>query len=149
MRLSVDYLATLPDFLAWFFTAVGTSCALTLLYSLITPWREFRLIREGNTAAALSFAGILTGYALVLSSVIRSAVSRGDMLTWGIVGLAVPLLALAAARLVIGPAMRERVERGDIAAGIVLASLSLAFGLLNAATMTPDAPPPPRAMGVP
>jgi len=142
MRMSVAYLETLPDFLAWFFTAAGMAGAFMLLYVLITPWREFRLIREGNAAAALSFAGTLTGYALVLSSIVRNAVSRGDLLTWALVGLAVQLLALLVARLVMGPGLRARMERGEISAGIVLAGLSLAFGLLNAATMTPDGAAP-------
>lgn len=138
MRLTVGYLETLPDFLAWFLTAAAMACAFMLLYALVTPWREFRLIRQGNPAAALSFAGTLTGYALVLSSIIRNAVSRGDLLTWAIVGLAVQLLAFLVARLIVGPGLRARVEAGEIGAGIVLAGLSIAFGLLNAATMTPD-----------
>ena len=56
-------------------------------------------------------------------------------------GFAVQLLALGVARLVIGPTLRGGIERGDLAAGIVVAGLSLAFGLLNAATMTPDGAP--------
>lgn len=138
MRFSIGYLATLPDFLAWFFTAAAMAGVFMLVYAQVTPWREFRLIRAGNVAAAVSFAGTLTGYALVLCSIMRNAVSRTDMLSWGLVGLVVQLLALVVARLVLGPALRDRMERGDLAAGIVLAGLSLAFGLLNAATMTPD-----------
>ncbi|MFC0410024.1 DUF350 domain-containing protein [Roseomonas elaeocarpi] len=138
MRSSIGYLATLPDFLTWFATAAAMTGAFVLAYTLLTPWREFRLIRAGNAAAALSFTGTLTGYALVLCSIMRGAVSRADMLSWGLVGLAVQLLALLLARLIIGPGLRERMERGDLAAGIVLAGLSLACGLLNAATMTPD-----------
>ena len=149
MRLSVGYLENLPDFLTWFLTATGMTCAFMLLYALVTPWREFRLIRAGNPAAALSFASTLTGYALVLASIIRSAVSRGDMLTWGLIGLAVQLLAFVVARLVIGPAMRDRIERGDTSAGIIVAGLSLSFGLLNAATMTPDQPSPAATTAVP
>lgn len=138
MRYSIGYLATLPDFLSWFFTAAGMACVFMLVYTLLTPWREFRLIRAGNAAAALSFTGTLTGYVLVLCSIMRNAVSRTDMLSWGLVGLAVQLLALVVARLIIGPAIRERIECGDLAAGIMVAGLSFAFGLLNAATMTPD-----------
>ncbi len=141
MRHSIGYLATLPDFLSWFFTAAAMICGFMLVYTLLTPWREFRLIRAGNAAAALSFTGTLAGYTLVLCSIMLNAVSRTDMLTWGLVALVVQLLALGIARLVIGPALRERMERGDLATGIVLAGLSLAFGVLNAATMTPDGSP--------
>ena len=34
------------------------------LYALLTPHREIALIREGNTAAAISFGGVLAGLAL-------------------------------------------------------------------------------------
>ena len=37
------------------------------LYAFITPHREITLIREGNTAAALSFGGVLVGIALPLA----------------------------------------------------------------------------------
>ncbi|MGI4800239.1 MAG: DUF350 domain-containing protein [Janthinobacterium lividum] len=138
MRNPLTYLATLPDFLSWFAIAASMAGVFMLIYVRLTPWREIRLIRTGNTAAALSFTGTLTGYILVLCSVMRHAVSRTDMLSWGAVALVVQLLALLAARLILGPGLRDRVERGDLAAGIVVAGLSLAFGLLNAATMTPD-----------
>jgi len=138
MRVPVGYLASLPDFLSWFGTAAAMAGLFMMVYAQVTPWREVRLIRAGNAAAALSFAGTLTGYVLVLCSVMRHATSRADMLSWGLVGLAIQLVALAAARLLLGPGLRERMERGDLATGIVVAGLGLAFGLLNAATMTPD-----------
>jgi len=141
MKSPIAYLATLPDFLSWFFIAAAMIGVFMLAYTMLTPWQEIRLIRAGNAAAALSFTGTLIGYTLVLCSIMRHAISRTDMLSWGLVGFAVQLLALGVARLVLGPTMRERIARGDVAAGIVVAGLSLAFGLLNAATMTPDGAP--------
>ncbi|RYE95971.1 MAG: DUF350 domain-containing protein [Oxalobacteraceae bacterium] len=138
MRNPLTYLATLPDFLSWFAVAAVMAGVFMVTYIRLTPWREIRLIRAGNAAAALSFTGTLTGYVLVLCSVMRHAVSRTDMVSWGIVALVVQLMALLAARLILGPGLRDRMERGDLAAGIVVAGLSLTFGLLNAATMTPD-----------
>ena len=138
MRNPLTYLATLPDFLSWFAVAAAMAGVFMLIYTRLTPWREIQLIRAGNAAAALSFTGTLTGYVLVLCNVMRHAVSRTDMLSWGAVALIIQLMALLAARLILGPGLRDRMKRGDLAAGIVVAGLSLAFGLLNAATMTPD-----------
>lgn len=138
MRNPLTYLATLPDFLSWFAVAGAMAGIFMLIYIRLTPWREIELIRAGNAAAALSFTGTLTGYVLVLCNIMRHAVSRTDMLSWGVVALIVQLVALLAARLILGPGLRDRMERGDLAAGIVMAGFSLAFGLLNAATMTPD-----------
>lgn len=138
MRNPLIYLATLPDFLSWFAVAAVMAGVFMLIYVRLTPWREIRLIRTGNTAAALSFTGTLTGYVLVLCSIMQHAASRTDMLSWGAVALVVQLVALWMARLILGPGLRDRIERGELAAGIVVAGLSLAFGLLNAAAMTPD-----------
>ncbi len=138
MNLSVSYLATLPEFLAWFGIAAGMLLAFMFVYVAITPWREFRLIREGNPAAAVSLMGTTVGYAIVLASVIKSSTSRADMLTWSLVGLLVQILAFLVARVLVGKDMRERMARGDIVVGIVLAGMSVSFGLLNAATMVPD-----------
>lgn len=138
MDVATPYLAELPRFLAWFLLAAGLLVAFTLAYALCTPWREFHLVRAGNVAAALSLIGTTLGYALVLASLIQHAVSIPDLLLWGLVGLAVQLLALLAARLLLGAGLRERIGRGEVAAGIVIGGLGIAFGLLNAATMVPD-----------
>lgn len=138
MSYAISTLQTLPDYLSWFVTASAMTGVFMAVYTVVTPWREVSLIREGNAAAALSCMGTLIGYVLVLGSIMRHAVSHADMLIWGVIGLAMQLLALSAARLVVGHGIRARMERGDMATGIVLAGLSVAFGLLSAATMTPD-----------
>ena len=43
---------TLPHFLAYFAAAIALAVAFLLLYVVVTPHREFTLIREGNTAGA-------------------------------------------------------------------------------------------------
>ena len=138
MNFTVHYLDNLPDFLIWFGMGVGLLAVFLFAYALITPWREFKLIREGNLAAAVSLMGTAVGYSMVLSSVIRNATSRTDMLTWSLVGLVVQLLAFLAARLIIGSSMKERMLKGDLSVGIILGGISLCFGILNAATMVPD-----------
>lgn len=129
------YLSTLPAFLTWFPIAVALLAGFAAIYIRVTPWAELRLIRAGNAAAAASFAGALLGYALVLASILAHAVSRGDLLTWGVIGLAVQILAFLVARLLLGSDLTRRMEEGQVSSGLLLGVVSLSAGVLNAATM--------------
>ncbi|MDB5415630.1 MAG: Membrane protein with domain [Rubritepida sp.] len=131
----MDHLATLPAFLTWFPLCALLLAAFAAVYIRVTPWAELRLIRAGNVAAAVSFSGAILGYALVVGSVMLHAVSRSDLIIWGIVGLVVQILAFFVARALLGGDLDTRMEEGQLSSGIMLASTSLAAGVLNAATM--------------
>jgi putative membrane protein len=130
-----NYLATLPAFLTWFPISALLMAVFAAIYLRVTPWPELRLIRAGNAAAAASFSGALLGYALVLASVLAHAVSRGDLLVWGVISLAVQVLAFFVARLLLGPELTRRMEEGQVASGLFLGVISLTAGMLNAASM--------------
>ncbi len=57
------------------------------------------------------------------------------MLLWGVIALLVQLLVFAAACRVM-PRLTQDIPQGSTAEGILLASLHVAVGLLNAACMT-------------
>jgi len=130
-----EYLSTLPAFLTWFPIGAALLVAFAAIYIRITPWAELRLIRAGNAAAAASFSGALLGYAIVLASILVHAISRGDLLTWGIVGLLVQVGAFLLGRLLLGGDLTRRIEEGQVSSGVMLGTISLAAGILNAATM--------------
>ena len=131
----MHYLTMLPQFAIWFSVAAGMLTAFILLYNWLTPWHDMALIRRGNVAAACSFSGAMLGYSVVLASIISGATSRGDLLSWGIVGVFVQLLAYGVGRLMLGAGLRARMEAGDLASGMLLGALALAAGIINAATM--------------
>jgi putative membrane protein len=58
------FAAGFPVFLAHAGVTVVILIAAAALYVLLTPHKEITLIREGNTAAALSLAGVLLGLAI-------------------------------------------------------------------------------------
>ncbi len=129
------YLSTLPVFVTWFSVGAALLLVFGSVYLHVTPWAELRLIRSGNIAAAVSFSGALLGYAIVLGSVLSHATSRGDLVAWGLVGLVVQIAAFFVARILLGSGLRERIEAGQLSSGILLATISLVAGVLNAATM--------------
>jgi putative membrane protein len=130
-----DYLVLLPSFLAYFGTALALTGVFLLLYTLVTPVREFTEIRRGNTAAAVSLSGALIGFAIALGSVISHSGSLIDMAAWGLIALLAQLLTYAAVRLA-KPDLVARIGDGSLSHAILLASASVAVGLLNAACMT-------------
>ena len=85
-------LAGLPAFLSYFAAAIGLLALFLLTYILITPYREIALIREGNSAAALSLGGVLVGLAIPLSASLAGSTSALEIGMWGAACVALQLL---------------------------------------------------------
>ena len=121
----------LPAFASFFATAIGLLVAFLALYVLVTPYSELSLIREGNTAAAVSLGGALLGFAIPIAVSVAVSHNLYAMIGWGVVAGVAQLLAYVAARLAL-PQINQNIPQGKLASGIVLASLSLGIGILNA-----------------
>ena len=130
-----DYLATLPAFGAFFLASLLLLAIFVVLYSLSTPHRELRLIREGNLAAAISLSGAVIGFVLPLASAIQNSINLVDATVWGIVALVVQIVAFLVLRLAV-PTLVRQIEAGDLAPAVIVATMSVAIGVLNAACVT-------------
>ncbi|MBD9513872.1 MULTISPECIES: DUF350 domain-containing protein [Pseudomonadaceae] len=131
----MNLLQTLPNFLAYFASAIGLFGLFTSLYIRLTPYAEIQLIRQGNISAAVALVGTLLGFALPLASAIAHSVSLVDMLIWGVIAMLVQVLVfLGLSRLV--PELKGGIESNTLAHGVFLGGASLCIGLLNAACMT-------------
>jgi putative membrane protein len=128
-------LANLPNFLAYFGASVVLLATFLGAYTLITPLHEWSLLRQGNTAVAVSLAGATLGFSLPLASAIIHSANLPDMAVWAAVALILQLLCFAAMRM-----LRRNVSaalvRGDMAEAVVLATGSVVLGLLNAACLS-------------
>lgn len=108
---------------------VGVAC-----YTAITPFHEFRMVREGNAAAGLVVAGSLVALGIPLAATLASSLITLDILLWGAVALLVQLLAFALATRLI-PGLRGMIEAGNTAAAQVLVGIQISVALLNAGAM--------------
>ncbi|HEY6943352.1 DUF350 domain-containing protein [Dokdonella sp.] len=131
----VSSLATLPEFLAYFATALAYAAAFVLVYVAITPQREIALIRANNGAAAISFGGAFLGFVVPLASAVAHSADIVDCAVWSAVALLVQLLAFVVARALL-PDLPARIERDERAAATFAATLSIGVGILDAACMT-------------
>jgi putative membrane protein len=102
----------------------------------VTPYHEGTLIREGNVAAALALGGALIGYVLPLASALSHTVSLVEFCAWAALAGVIQIAAFTLIRMVVMKDVAARIERGELASGVYLASISIAVGLINAACMT-------------
>ncbi|RYD48939.1 MAG: DUF350 domain-containing protein, partial [Sphingomonadales bacterium] len=109
---------TLPHFLAYFAAAIGLAVAFLALYVLITPHKEFALIREGNAAAAVQLTGTFLGFCIPVALVIGHAVSIPDMLLWGGVAALVQLAVFFVISRLLFARLAQRIVDQCLASGI-------------------------------
>ena len=119
-----------------YFAIASAAVALFVaIYVAVTPYREFALIRQGNSAAAISLGGALLGYTLPLGQAVAQSEGIHDMLIWSAVALVAQLVAFGVTRVLL-PQLSADVQEGKLAPAIFLAAVSLAIGMLNSAAMT-------------
>lgn len=124
----------MPAFALYFLTGLTLIAVATAIFVRLTPFHEMRLIAEGNQAAAWVFLGTVLGFSLPVASAIANSVLLTDMLSWTLLGLLVQYLAHLAIRALL-PGFVQGIRNGIVAMGIASAGLSVAVGLVNAASL--------------
>jgi len=128
-------LAGLPVLLAQLAATTGIFIVGLIIYFSLTPYRELKLIRQNNVAAAIVVVGEMLALAVPLGAMLAHSVSVPDILLWGVVAIILQLIAAAAVALVLRQ-LPAAIERGDVAPALVLAAAQLSAGILNAAAMS-------------
>lgn len=114
--------------------AVGLLVAATVLYVVITPYRELELIRAGNAAASYSLGGTIVGFSLAIYSVAANTLSLGEMAMWGAIALLSQLCVFLLVRVFL-PDLTQKIEAGEVSYGLILGSASIAMGAINAGVL--------------
>ena len=123
-------------FLLAFLLAGAFTLAFKFLYQLITPYRERTLIRQGNSAAAITLVGALIGYVLPIASALAHTASIAEFAAWAALAGLIQIVVFTVVRMVVLPDVKARIENGEVSVAIYLAGIAIAVGLLNAACMT-------------
>jgi putative membrane protein len=105
------------------------------IYVWLTPYRELKLVRDGNIAAAITLAGQMLALAIPLGAMLAHSVSLPDIALWGVVTVILQLIAFAAVALVVRN-LPAAIERGEIAPALLLAAAQIVAGVFNAAAMS-------------
>lgn len=135
--MSALFFQGLLNFAVYFSIAILLLIVFKFIYTLITPHDEWELIKkEQNLAASIGLGGSIIGFAIALFGVISQSVSLYDFLAWSLVALLAQCLAFAVVRFLFMPRIVQRIRENEVSAGVILGSVNIAVGLLNAASMT-------------
>jgi putative membrane protein len=127
--------AAFPNFVRYVVVGFALIFVFLLVYIMLTPWREFALIRAGNSAAAVALIGAVLGFCMPLANTIAHAQSLTDVVLWAAVALLVQGLVHVGLRLLL-PNLKASIEANQMAAGTTAGGFALCFGLINAACLT-------------
>jgi putative membrane protein len=127
----------LLPFITYFCTGLAAMTLFKVLYARLTPFDEWGLVKQKyNTAAAISIGGALLGYTLALAAAASNSVAYLDFLVWALIAMAAQLLTFLVVRFALIPTIVDKIENNQIAGAVVLASINVSVGLLNAACMS-------------
>lgn len=137
MEIVMDSMAGLANFAMYFAISIVYLFIFKIVYAFVTPHDEWKLVKEQqNVSAAIGFGGAMIGFSLALASAASNSLGLIDFTLWGVVAVVAQSFAFALLRFTFMPKIAERINNNEISAGVMLAAVSVAVGLLNAACMT-------------
>ncbi|MGF1462412.1 MAG: DUF350 domain-containing protein [Maricaulaceae bacterium] len=129
-----SFAAGFPVLLTHLAVSAALLAAFMFLYVKMTPYKELGLVREGNTAAAVSFGAIIVGLSVPMAFCLAASVSLADIAIWGAATLFLQMLTFRLVDLIIRDLPR-RIEAGEMAAAVLLAAFKLAAAALISAAV--------------
>ena len=130
-----SFLTGIPFLLTHFGVTVLMLLVGVFVYMWMTRHDELALIRDGNTAAAVSLAGAVVGLAIPLAVCMANSASVWDIVLWGVVTLVIQMITFWIIDLWLRD-LSKRIEAGEIGTAILLVSVKLAVALINAAAIS-------------
>jgi putative membrane protein len=130
-----SFLTGIPFLLTHFGVTVLMLVVGVFVYMWMTPHDERALIRDGNTAAAVSLAGAVVGLAIPLAVCMANSASVWDIVLWGVVTLVIQIATFWIIDLWLRD-LSKRIEAGEIGTAVLLVSVKLAVALINAAAIS-------------
>ena len=104
------------------------------VYSLLTPYKEIHQIREGNSAAAVAFGGVIIGLAIPLAASMAASTSLRDIVLWGGATIVLQLFVFRLVDFLLA-GLPNRINEGEVSAAVLLVSAKLAAALVLAAAV--------------
>jgi putative membrane protein len=130
-----SFLTGIPFLLTHFGVTVLMLVVGVFVYMWMTRHDELALIRDGNTAAAVSLAGAVVGLAIPLAVCMANSASVWDIVLWGVVTLVIQMITFWIIDLWLRD-LSKRIEAGEIGTAVLLVSVKLAVALINAAAIS-------------
>ncbi|MDI7776172.1 DUF350 domain-containing protein [Asticcacaulis sp. EMRT-3] len=104
------------------------------IYSVLTPYKEIQQIREGNSAAAVAFGGVIIGLAIPLAASMAASTSFREILLWGGATIVLQLFVFRLIDFLL-TGLPARINEGEVSAAVLLVAAKLAAALVLAAAV--------------
>ncbi len=125
----------LPVLILHFAVTLTMLIAGVVIYEWITPYPELKLVREGNTAAAIALSGAILSLAIPLAFSMAVSVSVLDILVWGGVTIIILLVVYRVIDFLLKD-LPARIVDGEIGAAILLSAVKLSVAAITAAAVS-------------
>ncbi|WP_288380029.1 DUF350 domain-containing protein [uncultured Massilia sp.] len=116
-------------------TAIALVLAFFVVYTRVTPYDEILLIRQGNCAAAVSLGGTLLGFSVTIASALMHTDDYYEFAGWAALAMLIQVLVFVVATRLLRMS-KDQIEHNNIGFGILLGSISLSIGLVNAGSIS-------------
>ena len=103
-------------------------------YIFLTPIKEFKLIKDGNISASISFSGALLGIGIPLASSLSVSNSILEIIIWGLTAIVLQLLCFKVTDTFLKD-LSKRIEDDQLATSILLFSIKISVSLINSAAI--------------
>jgi putative membrane protein len=105
-----------------------------VLYTIITPVREMKLIASGNRAAAITSGATAMAIAAVIAAAASQTTNPLELLRMGGLAVVSQLFAFILIALLL-PSFRAGINADKLSYGIFMGGISIAIALLNVGAM--------------
>jgi putative membrane protein len=119
------------SFLMYLGTAVILLGLFVAIYIRVTPYNDFEQIAHDNSAAAVVLSGAVLGFTFPLVAAIYFTQSLLEMVIWAAITCVVQLIVFVLLR-----RQAKRIEEGHVSSAVLVATFSVAVGLLTAASIS-------------
>ncbi len=128
-------MTAIANYVIYLLLASALILIFLVVYTKLTPFNEFLLIRQGNNAAMLSLGGALLGFSMTIASSILHTSNYLQFVAWAVGAMVVQVLAYAVTAKLLRMS-KEHIEAGNTAFGGLIGAISLSLGAINAACIS-------------
>ena len=134
----MDYISALITGLPFLISHLFITLCLLFIgitsYIFLTPIKEFKLIKDGNLSASISFSGALLGIGIPLASSLSVSNSILEILIWGLTAIVLQLLCFKVTDTFLKD-LSKRIEDNQLATSILLFAIKISVSLINSAAI--------------
>lgn len=104
------------------------------IYAMLTPYKEIDQIREGNSAAAVAYGGVIICLAIPLAASMSASTSVREIVIWGGATIVLQLFVFRLVDFIL-TGLPQRINEGEVSAAVLLVAAKLATALVLAAAL--------------